>query len=64
MMFMHPGHDGVRWTDDQQESFWFIDVAGDTVIISIDSSPNPADHANDLNDAQPIIDSFTFTPGG
>ena len=62
MMFMHPGHDGVRWTDDQQESFWFLDVAGETVLIALDSAPSASQHAADVLNAQPIIDSFVFTP--
>jgi hypothetical protein len=62
MLFMHPGHDGVRWTDDQQESIWILDVADETVLITLDSSPDPAQHTADVANAQPIIDSFAFTP--
>jgi hypothetical protein len=62
MLFMHPGHDGVRWTDDQQESIWILDVAGETVLITLDSSPDPVQHTADVASAQPIIDSFVFTP--
>lgn len=62
MLFMHPGHEGVRWTDDQQESIWILDVAGETVLITLDSSPDPAQHTADVANAQPIIDSFVFTP--
>jgi hypothetical protein len=49
-----------RWIDDQQESFWILDVQGATVLITLDSSPDPAQHAHDIANAQPIIDSFQF----
>lgn len=62
LMFMHPGHDGVRWMDDQQETYWVLDVGGETVLITLDSAPNPDKHTADVADAQPIIDSFQFVP--
>jgi hypothetical protein len=49
-----------RWTDDQQESFWILDVGGSTVLITLDSAPDAARHALDISNAQPVIDSFQF----
>lgn len=59
---MHPGHAGVRFTDDQQETFWILDIGGETVLITVDSAPNPSKHTADLASVQPIIESFRFTP--
>ena len=53
---------GVQWTDNQQESFWVVDVAGETVIILVESAPSASQHAADVANAQPIIDAFAFTP--
>lgn len=52
---------GVQWTDNQQESFWVLDVAGETVLVIVESGPG-AQHAADVANAQPIIDSFVFRP--
>jgi hypothetical protein len=51
-----------RFTDDQQESFWVLDVGGSTVLITLDSSPDPAQHTRDIAAAQPVVDSFQFNP--
>lgn len=62
IVITNAGQTGVRWTDDQQETFWILDVSGQTVLITLDSSPSVAAHAADLESAQPIIDSFHFNP--
>jgi hypothetical protein len=61
-MFVHPGANGggVRIVDDQEETFSFVDVAGETVLVIVESGPTAAAHAADLAVAQPIIDSFHF----
>ena len=63
-MYVHPGANGggVRIVDDQQETFFFVDVAGETVLVIVESGPTAAAHAADLAVAQPIIDSFHFMP--
>jgi hypothetical protein len=57
-----PVTDRLMFIDDQNETFWILDVAGETVIIHLDSSPAAAQHTRDLATAQPIIDSFVFAP--
>jgi hypothetical protein len=61
---MHAGHPelGDLYIDDQQETFFILDVAGQTVLMHVDSSPVLADHQRDLLSAQPVIDSMQFTP--
>jgi hypothetical protein len=63
-MYVHPGADGggVRIVDDQQETYSFVDVAGETVLIIVESGPTPAEHVANVAIAQPIIDTFQFTP--
>jgi hypothetical protein len=51
------------FVDDQQVTFWILDVAGETVILHVDSAPSAAVHLADLGAAQPVIDSIVFTPG-
>lgn len=59
-----PTPDRTYWIDDQYTTFTILDVAGETVIVHLESAPSPAAHARDQQTIQPIIDSFTFTPGG
>lgn len=59
-----PTPDRTYWIDDQYTTFTILDVSGETVIIHIESAPSPAAHARDQQTVQPIIDSFTFNPGG
>ena len=56
--------DRLLFVDDQQVTFWIVDVAGETVIIHVDSAPSAAVHLLDLGAAAPVIDSIVFTPGG
>ena len=51
-----------RWIDDQQTTFRVLDVAGETVIIYLESSPNAADLAALNQDFEPFFSSFRFTP--
>jgi hypothetical protein len=53
----------TRWIDNQQVTMRIIDVAGETLILYLESSPNPADLATVNSAFQPVIDSFAFTPG-
>ena len=55
--------DRLLFVDDQQVTYWIVDVAGETVIIHVDSAPSPAVHLGDLAAAAPVIDSIVFTPG-
>ncbi|HLO35433.1 MAG TPA: hypothetical protein VK194_05095 [Candidatus Deferrimicrobium sp.] len=50
----------LRTIDDQKETFFILDVDGQTVIIHVDSGPSDASHDSDLLAARPIIDSMTF----
>jgi hypothetical protein len=52
----------VYWTDDQHVTWTILDVGGKTVIITIDSAPSDTSHQADLAIANPIIQSFDFTP--
>jgi hypothetical protein len=53
-----------RWIDDQQTTFRIIDVAGETVIIYLESSWNADDLAALNTEFAAFFASFQFTPGG
>ncbi len=55
--------DRAKWIDDQNATFRILDVAGETVIIYLESSSNPADLAALNVQFQPLFDSFAFSPG-
>lgn len=59
-----PTPDRTYWIDDQYTTFTILDVAGETVIVHLESAPSPAANARDQQTVRPIIDSFTFSPGG
>lgn len=52
----------VVWIDDQYTIFTILDVGGQTVIIDLESGPNPATSEQDKTTIQPILDSFRFAP--
>jgi hypothetical protein len=52
----------VYWTDDQRVTWTILDVAGKTVIITLDSASSDAAHRASLAIVDPIIQSFDFTP--
>jgi hypothetical protein len=54
----------VLWVDDQVSSFMILDVAGTTVILRIESAPSIVANDFDVRTAQPVVDSFVFTPAG
>lgn len=56
--------DRVFWIDDQVTTFTILDVAGETVIIHMESGTGADANANDQRTVQPIIDSMRFNPGG
>jgi hypothetical protein len=62
-LYIHPGapQGGVRFVDDQTESYTLLDVNGETVLIVVESG-GAAAQPGDLANAQPIIDTFAFTP--
>jgi len=53
----------VYWIDDQFTTFTILDVAGETVIIHMDSAPSDAANAKDQQTVNPIVETFKFTPG-
>ncbi len=53
---------GSSWIDDQQTTMRILDVAGETVIIYMESSSNPADLAALNASFKPIFDTFRFSP--
>jgi hypothetical protein len=57
-----PVPDRKYWIDDQYVVFTIVDVAGETVIIHLESGPSAAASTRDLDRIQPIIDSIQFTP--
>jgi hypothetical protein len=63
-MYFHPGvpDPGIRFVDDQQETYFLLDVGGETLLLLVESGPTAAEHTANLASAQPIIDSFQFTP--
>lgn len=52
-----------RWIDDQQVTMRIIDVAGETVIVYLESSPVAADLAALNTEFEPFFASLQFTPG-
>jgi RNA polymerase sigma-70 factor, ECF subfamily len=54
--------DRVVWIDDQYTTFDILDVAGETVIVHLESGPSAGADRQSQTEAQPIIDSFRFTP--
>jgi hypothetical protein len=52
----------VRWIDDQTTRFRILDVAGETVILYLESGNEAG--ALDARDGElkSVIDTFTFTP--
>jgi hypothetical protein len=62
-LYVHPGapQAGVRFVDDQEEAYTLLDVNGETVLIVVESGSATA-QAADLASAEPIIDTFAFTP--
>lgn len=52
----------LHLVDDQQVTYWLLDVAGETVIVHLDSAPTPAAHLADLRTVQPVLESITFAP--
>jgi hypothetical protein len=63
LLWMHAGRPdlGVQMMDDQVERFYIVDVAGETVLITVESGSTTG-AASDRLEAQAIIDSFVFTP--
>jgi len=51
----------VYWTDDQRVTWTILDVAGKTVIITLDSASSDTAHQAALAIVNPIIQSFDFT---
>ncbi|HEU0237324.1 MAG TPA: hypothetical protein VFR14_12870 [Candidatus Limnocylindrales bacterium] len=54
----------ARWIDDQRTTLRIVDVAGETVILYLETSPSPADLAAVNAELQPVIDTFRFAPPG
>ncbi len=59
-----PTPDRTYWIDNQYTTFTILDVAGETVIVHLESASNPDANAQDQQTVQPIIDSFMFAAGG
>jgi hypothetical protein len=53
--------DRTRWIDDQNTTFRILDVAGETVIIYVESGHTDANLASVNAALQPVIDTFKFT---
>ena len=62
MVASAPENQGSRWIDDQQVTVRILDVAGETVIIYLESSSNPADLAALNQQFEPFFASLQFTP--
>lgn len=59
-----PENQGSRWIDDQQVTVRILDVAGETVIIYLESSSNPADLAALNQQFEAMFATIQFTPRG
>lgn len=54
--------DRVKWIDDQYTSFRILDVAGETVILYIESGPSDPELEGVNRALQATIDTFELTP--
>jgi hypothetical protein len=52
----------VYWIDDQYTTFTLVDVAGETVIIAMQSAPSDVANTADQELIRPILESIRFNP--
>ena len=64
VMFTDDGTPPKRsiWFDDHLVTAWILDVAGETVIVHVDSAPTVTANDADVRAVQPILDSMAIRP--